>query len=234
MHKSIAMSKVDESVPIPGFEKIHSVQKLLICAAVATVVYFLVQIKNADLLTRLMTGWDTFCIGMITMSWITFFITNSRQIREQSKIQDPKRSVVFIIILVSTLASFLAVLLLIISRKSAEGGAWRLTVAIAGMLFSWFLIHTIFALRYAHIYYGDHETKPNTHAGGLSFPGDTKPEYLDFAYFSFVLGMTFQVSDVQITSSRFRNLALLHGLLSFGFNTIMIALTINLIAGYGS
>jgi len=92
------------------------------------------------------------------------------------------------------------------------------------------LIHTSFTLRYAHIFYGDHETKPNMHAGGLDFPGDALPDYLDFAYFSFVLGMTFQVSDVQITSRRFRRLALLHGMISFVFDTTMIALTINILA----
>jgi uncharacterized membrane protein len=101
------------------------------------------------------------------------------------------------------------------------------------MVFSWFLIHTIFTLRYAHIYYGDHPSTPEKYHGGLSFPDDATPEYIDFAYFSFVLGMTFQVSDVDITSKRFRKLALWHSLLSFGFNTIMIALTINVIAGYG-
>jgi uncharacterized membrane protein len=171
---------------------------------------------------------------MIVMSWITFFKTKSKQIREQSKKQDSSRSIIFIIVLISTLASFLAVLLLIVTKKQGDNGAsWRLPIAIAGMLFSWILIHTIFTLRYAHIFYGDHKTKPNTHAGGLEFPGDSNPEYLDFAYFSFVLGMTFQVSDVQITSKRLRSLAMFHGLISFGFNTIMIALTINLIAGYG-
>ncbi len=73
-----------------------------------------------------------------------------------------------------------------------------------------------------------------THAGGLEFPEDKKPDYRDFAYFSFVLGMTFQVSDVQITSKPLRRLAMWHGLLAFGYNTIMIALTINLIAGFGN
>lgn len=226
-----------ETVPanIPLFERINSFQKLLICIAIAAIVYFLVEIKDIDELSHVMIGWDTFSICMIVMSWITFFITKSKQIREQSKVQDSSRSIIFIIVLISTLASFLAVLLLIISKKDGNNGAaWKLPIAIAGMLFSWFLIHTIFTLRYAHIYYGDHETKPDTHAGGLEFPGDSKPEYLDFAYFSFVLGMTFQVSDVDITSKRFRNLAMLHGLLSFGFNTIMIALTINLIAGFGN
>ncbi len=226
-------NKVPDETFIPTFERINSFQKLLICIAIAAVVYFIVEIKDIDVLTHLMIAWDTFSVCMIVMSWITFSITNSKQIRQQSKAQDSSRSIIFIIVLVSTLASFLAVLLLIVTKKHGiSGTSWHLPIAIAGMLFSWFLIHTIFTLRYAHIYYGDHKTKPGTPVGGLEFPEDSLPEYFDFAYFSFVLGMTFQVSDVQVTSKRLRKLALLHGILSFGFNTIMIALTINLIAGW--
>lgn len=194
-------------------------------------VYFFIGIKDINELTHFMIGWNTFSLCMIIMSWITFSITNAQQIRAQSKIQDPSRPVIFIIILIATLVGFLTVLLLILSKKSgANDYALQTTIAIAGMLLSWFLIHTTFTLRYAHIYYSDHKTKINTHAGGLEFPNDDKPDYFDFAYFSFVLGMTFQVSDVEISSKRLRKLALLHGLLSFIFNTIMIALTINLIA----
>ena len=223
--------KVPKSASLPFFEKINSFQRLFICIALAVIVYFLVQIKKIDGLSHVMLGWNTFSLSMIIMSWVSFFITDSKQIREQAKVQDPSRTIIFIIIIISTLASFFAVLLLILSKGENDNtSSLRIAVAVAGMLFSWFLIHTIFTLRYAHIFYGDHETKPNTHAGGLEFPGDSKPEYLDFAYYSFVLGMTFQVSDVQITSKRLRSLAMLHGLLSFVFNTIMIALTINLIA----
>ena len=223
--------KVTTSASLPFFEKINSFQRLFICIATAVIVYFLIQIKDIDELSHVMLGWNTFSVCMIVMSWTSFFITNSKQIREQAKVQDPSRTIIFIIVIISTLASFLAVLLLILSKdKTDNTSSWGTAIAVSGMLFSWFLIHTIFTLRYAHIYYGDHETKPNTHAGGLEFPGDSKPEYLDFAYYSFVLGMTFQVSDVQITSKRLRALAMLHGLLSFVFNTIMIALTINLIA----
>jgi uncharacterized membrane protein len=228
------MSKKEMQPLVPAFEKINPIQKLLICLAIAVIVYFIVEIKNIDALTHIMIGWDVFSVCMIVMTWVTFFITTAKQIRIQSKVQDPNRSIVFILILISTLASFLTVILLIVSKKGDPTGfSWHLPIAVAGMLFSWILIHTGFTLRYAHIFYGDHKTEPNTHAGGLDFPGDTLPDYLDFAYFSFVLGMTFQVSDVQITSKRFRRLALLHGLISFSFDTTMIALTINILAGIG-
>ena len=226
------MSNNKKSKPLlPAFEKINSIHKLLICFAIAVVVYLIVEIKNIDVLTHIMIGWDTFSVCMIVMTWITFFITTAQQIRIQSKVQDPNRSIIFIIILICTLASFLTVLLLILTKKDGNNGAsWRMPIAVGGMVFSWILIHTSFTLRYAHIFYGDHESNPNTHAGGLEFPGGGLPDYLDFAYFSFVLGMTFQVSDVQITSKRFRRLALLHGLLSFIFDTTLLALTINILA----
>ncbi len=226
--------KILQKRQFPIFDRINSFQKLFICIAIAVAVYFIVEIKNIDLLTHVMIGWDTFSLCMIVMSWVTFFITSSEQIREQARVQDQGASIIFILVLISTIASFLAVLLLLVVKRSGhETHSWRLPIAIAGMIFSWFLIHTIFTLRYAHIYYGDHPTTPDKYLGGLSFPDDATPEYIDFAYFSFVLGMTFQVSDVDITSKRFRKIALWHSLLSFGFNTIMIALTINVIAGYG-
>ena len=212
------------------FERLHSAHKLLICVFIGIIVYFIINPQHLDRLTHVMIGWDAFSLCMIIMSWITFFITASQQIREQAKVQDLSRLVIFIIVLISTFASFLAVLLLIVSKKNYESSeAFHLVIAIAGMFFSWVLIHTIFTFRYAHIFYGDHEEKPNTHAGGLEFPNDKKPDYLDFAYFSFVLGMTFQVSDVEVSSKRLRKLCLLHGVLSFIFNTVMIALTINII-----
>lgn len=211
------------------FERLHAIHKIIICVFLAAVVYLLADIEN-NALTRFMIGWNTFSLCLIIMTWITFKITTPKEIRKQAGLQDASRVVIFIIILISTFASFFAVLLLVISEKK-DTEALDIPVAIAGMFLSWFLVHTIFAMRYAHIYYGDHETKPGTHHGGLIFPEDDKPDYTDFAYFSFVLGMTFQVSDIQVSSKRLRKLALLHGVLSFGFNTIIVALTINIIAG---
>jgi uncharacterized membrane protein len=219
---------------IPLFERLHSVAKIAICLAIAVIIYFIIQIEHLDPLTHFMIGWDTFSLCLIVMSWITFSITNSRQIRLQSRVQDSSRTIIFILVLISTFASFLGVLLLLVTKEHGKNAeTFHLIIAIAGMILSWFLIHTIFTLRYAHIFYGDDEENPNIHAGGLMFPGGENPDYFDFAYFAFVLGMTFQVSDVQITSKQLRRLAMSHGLLSFGYNTIMIALTINLIAGFG-
>lgn len=229
------MARAKSQSKIPLFERLHSAHKLLICIIIAAIIYFIAEIPDLDELTHLMISWNVFSLGMIIMSWITFSITTSQQIREQAKVQDSSRALIFSTVLISTFASFFAVVLLLLTKKEYKSTeALHLTIAIAGMLFSWVLIHTIFTLRYAHIFYGDDEVKPETHAAGLEFPDDKRPDYLDFAYFSFVVGMTFQVSDVEVTSKRLRRLVLLHGILSFGYNTIMIALTINLIAGFGS
>jgi uncharacterized membrane protein len=83
------------------------------------------------------------------------------------------------------------------------------------------------------MYYAEHRLMPGTNAGGLDFPGEAKPDFVDFAYFSFVLGMTFQVSDVSISSKKIRRMVLWHSLISFGYNAVIIALTINVIAGLG-
>ena len=107
----------------------------------------------------------------------------------------------------------------------------HLLLGLATVVLSWSLLHTVFGLRYAHAFYGDSDQPGESlHAGGLVFPGQRKPDYFDFAYYSFVVGMTCQVSDVQITSYRMRRLTLLHSVLAFGFNTIILALLINTVS----
>lgn len=126
----------------------------------------------------------------------------------------------------------LLILLLMLSEESSKASKFLyIPVAVAGILFSWGMVHTMYTMHYAHIYYDNDEDDENKHAGGLEFPSENCPDYLDFAYFAFVIGMTFQVSDVEISSRKIRRVVLFHGLLSFGLNTFVVALAINLIAG---
>jgi uncharacterized membrane protein len=112
---------------------------------------------------------------------------------------------------------------------SLAGHVLRIVLASLSMLASWTLTHTMFALYYAHHYYG---TGDADHAdrGGLQFPGEPTPDYWDFFYFSFVIGMTCQVSDVQVGSRPMRRLVLIHGVLSFFFNAVILALAVNFLA----
>lgn len=206
--------------------RLHAITKLIVSIAVAIIV--LVIVPNDPVYhINIMESWDAFGLTMILLSWISFFSINSQGIRQQSIQQDESAPVIFALVLVATLASLGEVFLLLTCKTDYS----KIAIAISGMLLSWILIHTIFALRYAHLYYGNDKTNRDVHAGGLNFPEDKHPDYLDFAYFSFVLGMTFQVSDVEVTSKRLRRLSLLHGLISFFFNTLIVALTINVIAG---
>src|SRR5260221_12710297 len=149
-------------------------------------------------------------------------------------VEDTNRVVFFIVTLIRTTASMFAVILLLTTKHETSSlKVLHLAIAITGMALSWSLVHTVFAARYAHLYYSDHKTKPNMHAAGLVFPDEDTPDFVDFAYFSFVLGMTFQVSDVSITSRKIRRMVLWHSLISFGYNAVIIALTINVIAGLG-
>jgi uncharacterized membrane protein len=111
----------------------------------------------------------------------------------------------------------------------------RLTLVIVTIILSWIFINTIFALHYAHDYYlgGSAEgANPSDEGAIIVFPGGGGlPSYGDFVYFSFTIGMTFQVSDTQITDSRLRKLAITHGIISFFYSTGILALTINLVAG---
>jgi uncharacterized membrane protein len=149
--------------------------------------------------------------------------------------QDVSRTLIFIFVVVAACAGLFAVGFLFFANKGVTQRPHfflHLLMSLVAVISSWMLVHTVFGLRYAHTYYGDPDgpAGPQQHAGGLEFPGGREPDYMDFAYFSFVIGMTFQVSDVQITSREFRKLVLLHGMLSFGFNTVILALTINTVS----
>jgi uncharacterized membrane protein len=221
------------TAPYKGiFNSLPAKYRLLIGLAAGLLVYLILRNTALSGLVQVMIGFDAFTIVLLTISWINFFTTPQHELRREAKVLDGSRILVFIVILGAALASMAAVGLILLNNDDDESTkAIRITAAVAGMLFSWMLVHTTFAYRYAHLYYADHHIKANADVEGLEFPDDDKPDFLDFAYFSFVLGMTFQVSDVEISEKKLRRLALAHGLISFFFNTTIIAITINILAG---
>jgi uncharacterized membrane protein len=176
------------------------------------------------LATRSLVAWDI-ALGLYLM--LAFrLMTNCdvNRIKRRAAHQDEGRITILVLVVASTLASLLAIL-------AELGGANRqpahLALAAITILLSWAFTHTIFAIHYAHEYYSEKAHK----GGGLNFPGDEPPDYWDFVYFSFVVGMTSQVSDVAVTSSALRRLVAAHGAVSFIFNATLLALTVNIAAG---
>ncbi|UPK69757.1 DUF1345 domain-containing protein [Chitinophaga filiformis] len=217
------------------FVRLHPIHRVLISAGIAGGVFLLTQTLSLTPLIRIVLLWDVFALAYNITCWAVFFNRTVDEIRKYARKEDGSRIFVFIVILLACFASMLMVLLLMISDESKEADKLLyIPVAIAGILFSWTMVHTMFAFHYAHIYYDDDEDHVEKQAGGLEFPEEPEPDYLDFAYFSFVIGMTFQVSDVEISARKLRRIALLHGLLAFGLNTFVVALTINLVAGLRS
>jgi uncharacterized membrane protein len=179
-------------------------------------------------------GWNAVAVVILALDWATILTTPQRKIRELAQQQDLSRFLVFIFVVVAACAALFAVGFLIRAHKDQPGGHFfvHLSLTLSTVTSSWALLHTVYSLRYAHVFYGDSDDPGmQKHAGGLIFPGDRPPNYFDFAYFSFVVGMTCQVSDVQITSRRMRRITLVHSILSFGFNTLILALLINTVSG---
>ena len=212
------------------FYRIRAIYKLFICLSIAAVSYILLLPVRMEAFTRTMIGWDIFSLCEIVVSLAIFSAVCPQQLRVLASREDASRPVVFVIVISAIVGSLGGVLLLLKNQT-----AWLLSegletaIYIAGVTFSWILLHILFTSRYAHLYYGDHATKKGEMARGLEIPGNEAPDYMDFAYFAFVIGMTFQVSDIQISSRQIRRVVLAHGILSFLFNTVIVALTINVV-----
>ena len=209
--------------------------KLYISLGIALVV-FLATYGSLSLSIHFMVTWLAYALSSLALAWITILTSHPAYVKHEAHAQDSSRSLVFLFAVAAAFASLFAIVILLqgSEEKSKQDIALQIVIPFACVISSWWLVHTIFTLRYAHFYYCDMERSDKNKRikpGGLFFPEEKGPDYLDFTYFSFVIGMTFQVSDVQITSKRIRRLAWMHGVLSFAFNTIIVALTINVISG---
>ncbi len=182
--------------------------------------------------TRLLCIWDSGMICFLGLTWWLMLAATPPMMRRYAQREDPGRLVILSLATAAACASLFAIGFILRDKGLADNLLFlHLTLSIVTIVGSWFLVHTIFALRYAHTYYRNHETHQDCQAEGLDFPSEEEPDYWDFLYFSFVIGMTSQVSDVAINSRSMRRLSLLHGVLSFFFNTTIVAMTINIVAG---
>jgi uncharacterized membrane protein len=180
---------------------------------------------------RSILGWDSGAVVFLMLAGWTFTAPTTRM-PMNARAQEEGEWTIFSLVLSGVIASFAVILNEFASSRHWAPSARTLHVGLVvlTLFLSWLVTQASFALRYAHEYYTSSDGSGRVD-GGLSFPGEDAPDYWDFLYFSLVLGMTFQVSDVAITSRKLRRLAAVQGFLGFLFNTVIVALTVNLAAG---
>jgi len=177
--------------------------------------------------TRLVLAWDVATLLYLVLAWAMFARSTSDDLHRRASAEDEGAVAVLALTVAAAVASLVAIGAELAGMHGAGGAAGvRIAIAVGTVLCSWFFLHTIFALHYAHV---DYDSKARTWP--LKFPGDGAPDYWDFVYFSFNLGAAAQTSDVVILSGRLRRVVLAHTILSFLFNTTVLALAVNVGAG---
>jgi uncharacterized membrane protein len=216
--------------PWQTFDAHHRLGAAIVAGAITA---FLLP-KGLGAPIEVMTIWDAFAGAIVVLAWVVILTQDPFEMRRAARLEDASSTFLFTVVVVAAAASLLAVFMTLGPAKDLPKPelAAHLVLAVSTVGLSWALVHTIFAMRYAHTYYtGAREGTRENVAGGLIFPEEKNPDYFDFAYFSFVIGMTCQVSDVQISRRPLRRMVLWHGLIAFGFNTAILALFVNIVAG---
>ena len=171
-------------------------------------------------------GWAVACIVYIIWVWAVVWGFTASQTKQHATREDPGRAVSDVLLLTASVASVVAIVVILVAAQHVAGAekAGLAALAVGSVALSWTLVHTLYTLRYAQLYYRGKQ-------GGVDFNQEEPPKYSDFAYLSFTLGMTFQVSDTNVGDSVIRQTILRHSLLSYLFGSIILATTVNLIAG---
>ena len=182
---------------------------------------------------RAVAAYDASALVLLAVFWTIAMHSNAKFTQARAALDDPGRNIVLFAVLLSIGIGLASAVIILGHGPHVHSVNEKIVVYVLGLvavIAGWCVIHTLLTFRYAHLYYYD-DDQDNEADRGLTFPGTTSPTDYDFAYFSFVVGMTFQVSDVQVTDSRVRRLVLFHGLISFAYNTAIVALVINLLSG---
>jgi uncharacterized membrane protein len=204
--------------------------QVLVCALAGAVVAVPV-IAVSHWYLGVLAGWGVAVAAYMTWVWTRVWPLDATRTARLAAREDPTRAATDLLLLSAAVASLVAVGFAIASAAHASGTAEfaRVALGVASVALSWGLVHTVYALRYARLYYdGDDD------GGGIDFNGEGPPAYVDFAYLAFTIGMTFQVSDTALQTRTLRSAALHHALLSFLFGTGILATTVNLVASLTS
>ncbi|MGC1712455.1 MAG: DUF1345 domain-containing protein [Methyloceanibacter sp.] len=204
--------------------------RFLIAFTVGIAVALLAPIE--DLTPRILAGWNAGGWLYFVLVVIKMWHVEVEGIKSEAGIERESRTAVLFIVVLGSVFALLALFTQLMALKSEHGidRTISISLAISTIFLSWLLIHTVFALYYAHEFHSESHGGARDTGGGLKFPDDRTPDYLDFLYFSFVVGTTAQTSDVAVCSRVMRRVVMLHGILSFFFNTAVIALMVNLAA----
>jgi len=183
--------------------------------------------------TRLILGWDALSLTFLGAMLVSMAEHSPTDIRARAAVDDQGRGVILTLVLLAAAVSVWAVARELSLAKDGHGvmKAARIALAFLTVVVSWLMVQVVFALHYAHEYYGLDESDGVGDTEGLKFPGPALPNYWDFLHFSIIIGATCQTADIEITSQGLRRLGTVHSLVAFAFNTIIVALTINLTAG---
>ncbi len=204
------------------FRILHARPKLIFSVVLGAALALLLPQEWRGI-TRALLGWDTGLALYLGIVYWTVARSEANHIRGHAAKEDEGRVAILALTVTATLVSLAAIVVLLGGGEGKSDPA-QLALAIGTIFLSWGFVHSIFGLHYAHEFYSE------SPQGGLKFPGGDKPDYWDFVYFSFVVGMTFQVSDVQVTSRRIRRTVTAHAIVAFLFNVTLLAIMVNIAA----
>ncbi len=210
--------------PIPKYDAPAS-SRVAVLVTVGAIAFVLTLLAGGGGLAPVV-GWDVGALVYIVWMWLSIWWLDAESTARRAVREDPARIVADGLLLSASVVSLVAVGAVLIKAGHSQGTAKHVLVGvgIVSVVIAWTMVHTVFTLRYTRLYYEEHP-------GGVSFNERDRPRYTDFAYLAFTIGMTFQVSDTDIQNKEIRATALRHGLLSFVFGAVIVATTINLIAG---
>jgi uncharacterized membrane protein len=217
---------------LPSYAQRITAPRRLAYAVAAALAVFALQTAVVGSGSRFLPSWDVGASVYLALAWATILQSDAAETRLHARSQDMAAFVIFVLVLIAAFASMATITLLLegVKELAPAAKAVHIFLSVIALVSSWLLIHTIYTFHYARRFYAVPERgDEDDERGGLDFPGTDGPDYFDFAYYSFVVGMTSQVSDVSISSHHMRRTTLLHSVLSFAFNIAVLALSVNIL-----